>query len=181
MTFNKTWNFHYEILKPWIAKILKRSDYGGYKNCHFHQRKQMKIALMNENGKDKLLNPLLITLVCCLMMAKRLHVCEMGIKFAALRMILLVIMMSFYENVHLSNILTVVIPFSLVLWPTTQSLDWRGVFQHWNCIVGTLLCAVTTVYRLYVLTLQAFWVPKIYSQVWRRHEPSIIKWKLRTD
>ena len=65
-----------------------------------------------EAGKDKLLNPLLITLACCLMMARRLHVCEMDLKFATHRKIMLKIMTSFYKSVHLSKRLTVVIAFA---------------------------------------------------------------------
>ena len=71
-----------------------------------------KVTLMNETGKDKLLNPLLITLACCLMMVRRLHACEMDLKFAALRKSLVVIMMSFYENIHSSKRLTVVVAFA---------------------------------------------------------------------
>ena len=54
----------------------------------------------------------MITLACCLMMAKRLHVCKMDVKFAALRKIMLVIMTSFYKNVSSSKRLTVVVPFA---------------------------------------------------------------------
>ena len=76
------------------------------------QQKTTKSHLMNEAGKDKLLNPLLITLACCLMMARRLHVCEMDLKFATHRKIMLKIMTSFYKSVHLSKRLTVVIAFA---------------------------------------------------------------------
>jgi len=50
---------------------------------------------------------------CFLMMARRLHVYEMDLKFAALKKILLIIMMSFYENVRSSKRLTVVVAFTL--------------------------------------------------------------------
>ena len=73
----------------------------------------MKVTLMNETGKDKPLSPLLISLVCCFMMARRLHACEMDLKFAALRKILLIIITSVYENVRSSNILTVAVTFTL--------------------------------------------------------------------
>ena len=61
---------------------------------------------MNKTVKDKLLNPMLITLARCLMMATslRLHVCQMDLKFDALMEISLIIIMSFYKNVHSSNI-----------------------------------------------------------------------------
>ena len=67
---------------------------------------------MNKAGKDKLLNPLLINLASCLMKEKRLHVCEMDLKFATLRKILLLIMTLFYEKILLSKRLTVVVVFS---------------------------------------------------------------------
>ena len=52
------------------------------------KKKKTKVTLMNEAGNEhKLLNLLLITLACCLMMARRLHVCEMDLKFATLRKI----------------------------------------------------------------------------------------------
>ena len=60
----------------------------------------MKVTLMNKAGKDKLLNPLLIVLTCCLMMARRLNFCKMDLKFTVLGKILLVIIMPFYEKVH---------------------------------------------------------------------------------
>ena len=77
------------------------------------RKKKTKVALINKDGKDKILNLLLVTLVCCLMMARRLHVCEMDLKLAALWKILLAIMMSFSENVHSSKRLTVVVAFAL--------------------------------------------------------------------
>ena len=71
-----------------------------------------KVILMNEGGKNNPMNTLLLTLVCCLMMARRLHACEMGLKFAALLKIMPVIMMSFYDNVRSSKRLTVVVAFT---------------------------------------------------------------------
>jgi len=62
------------------------------------KKKKTQVTLMNKTGKDKLLNPLLITLACCLMMAGRLYIYEMDLKFAKLRKIMLIIMMSFYKN-----------------------------------------------------------------------------------
>ena len=76
------------------------------------KKKKTKVTLMNKSGKDKQLNPFLITLACCLIMARTLHVCKMDLKFATLRNILLVIVTSFYENICSSNILTVVITFA---------------------------------------------------------------------
>ena len=49
-----------------------------------------KTTLMNKTRKDKLLNPLLIILVRCLIMARRLHACKMDLKFSKLRNILLI-------------------------------------------------------------------------------------------
>ena len=58
---------------------------------------------LDERGWEryKLLNPLLITLACCLMMVRKLHrfICKMDLKFAVLRKILLIIMTSFYKKV----------------------------------------------------------------------------------
>ena len=48
-----------------------------------------------------------------LMIARRLHLCKMDLKFAVLRKILLIIMASFYKKVRSSNILTVVVAFAL--------------------------------------------------------------------
>ena len=48
------------------------------------KEKKPKVILMNEAGKDKLQNPLLITLACCLMMARRLHVCKMNLNLPRL-------------------------------------------------------------------------------------------------
>ena len=58
------------------------------------RKKKTKVTLINETGKDKLLNPLLITLACFLMMARRLHVSQMDLKFFVLRKILLIIITS---------------------------------------------------------------------------------------
>ena len=44
-------------------------------------KKKLKINLMNQTGKDKLFTHYL-TLACCLMMARKLHVFEMDLKFA---------------------------------------------------------------------------------------------------
>jgi len=66
-----------------MKKISKRSDYE--RTTPVKTKKKMKVTLMNETGKDKLLNPLLITLECCLIMARRLHTSEVDLKFAALR------------------------------------------------------------------------------------------------
>ena len=97
-----------------MAKILKRYDDGRMTTAISvkEEEKKTKVTLMNEAGKKKLLNPLLITLACCLMMARRLHVCEMDLKFAALRKIMLIVMTSFYENACLSKRLTVVVAFA---------------------------------------------------------------------
>ena len=79
---------------------------------HPSKKKKLKVTLMSKTRKDKPLHPLLITLACCLLIATRLHVYEMDLKFAALRKILLVIMMSFYKKVHLIKRLTVVVPYA---------------------------------------------------------------------
>ena len=49
-----------------------------------------------------------VTLTCCLMMARKLQIYKMDLKFAGLRKILLVIMTSLYKNVHSSKRLTIV-------------------------------------------------------------------------
>jgi len=46
------------------------------------------------------------------MMARKLHVHEIDLKFAALRKIMLVIMMSFYKNIRSNKGLTVVVAFT---------------------------------------------------------------------
>jgi len=38
---------------------------------------------MSKTGKDKLLSPLLVTVACCLLMARRLRACKMDLKIAA--------------------------------------------------------------------------------------------------
>ena len=68
-----------------MTKISKRSDYERTRPVKAKKKNKTKVTLMNETGKDKLLNPLLITLECCLIMARRLHTSEVDLKFAALR------------------------------------------------------------------------------------------------
>ena len=59
-------SMHYELLKPLMAKILKIFDYGKTRTAFSikEEKKGTKFTLMNETGKDKLLNPLFLTLMC---------------------------------------------------------------------------------------------------------------------
>jgi len=95
-----------------MVKILKkRYDYGRARIVT--SVKEKMVTQMNETRKDKLLNPSLITLAYCFMMARRLHVGKIDLKFVMPRKIFFVKMTSYYENVNSSNILIVVIAFAL--------------------------------------------------------------------
>ena len=95
-----------------MVKISKRCDDGRARTTTSIKEKKTRVTLMKEAKKDKLLNPLLTTLAFCLMMARRLHVYEMDLKFAALRKMVLIIMVSFYENIRSSKRLKVVVAFA---------------------------------------------------------------------
>ena len=91
-----------------------RSDCGRMRTAASikEKKKKTKVTLMNKTGKGKLLNTLLIALACCLVMARRLHVCILDLNFAILGKILLAIMKPFYMNACSSKILTVVVAFN---------------------------------------------------------------------
>ena len=104
-------NSGYQELKPLMAKSGR--DLTMEEQELPLPSKTKRITLMNDTGKNKRLNPLLITLACCLMIARRFHVWKMNLKFSALWKMLLITMTSFYENVHSSNTFTVVVTFAL--------------------------------------------------------------------
>jgi len=68
----------------------------------------MKFIDLDHAGNDKLLNQLLLSLGCWLMLARRFCVYNAGLKVDAAREILTVIMMSNNENVRLCKRHTVV-------------------------------------------------------------------------
>jgi len=59
-----------------------------------------KIIYLDDARKDKLLHWLLLSLVCWLMLGRKLCVYNVGLKVDVRREISTVVMMSYYENVH---------------------------------------------------------------------------------
>jgi len=95
------------------------------------ERKTVKAKFidLNHAGNDKLLNRLLLSLGCSLMLARRFYVYNVGLKVDAAREILTVIMMSNDENVRSCKRHTVV----------------RHAFCFWRSLFYFLASQLTTV------------------------------------
>jgi len=89
----------------------------------------MKFIDLDHAGNDKLLNRLLLSLGCWLMLARRFCVFNAGLKVDAAQEILTVIMTSNNENVHSCKRYTVV----------------RRTFCFWRSLCPFLASRLTTV------------------------------------
>jgi len=117
-------------------------------------KKKVKVKFidLDHAGNDKLLNQLLLSLGCWLMLARRFCVYNAGLKVDVAREILTVIMMSNDENIHLYKRHTVVhrtfcfwqslCPF-LALRLTTVSLDNRFWYKLPVTFSATLILYVS--------------------------------------
>jgi len=103
ITFNESKSAHSTLINPTIVQVLRKCDDLERRTGYFRQRKKKvktKFINLDHAGNDKLLNRLLLSLGCWLMLARRFCVYNMGLKVDAAREILTVIMTSNDENVR---------------------------------------------------------------------------------
>jgi len=115
------------------VQILKKCDDWERRTGYFHQRrKKMNFIDLDHAGNDKLLNRLLLSLGCWLMLARRFCVYNASLKIDTVQEILTVIMTSNDENVRSCKRHTVVCHAFCFWWSlclflalrlTTVSLD----------------------------------------------------------
>jgi len=84
---------------------------------------------LDDAGNDKLLHWLLLSLVCWLMLARRLCAYNAGLKVDASREILTVVMTSCYENIHLCKRHAAV---CCMLWFWRFALLFLGLATHYR-------------------------------------------------
>jgi len=83
------------------VQVLKKYDDWERRTGYFRQKKvKTKFIFLDDAGNGKLLHWLLLSLVCWLMLARRLCVYNAGLKVDTSGEILTVVMTSYYENVR---------------------------------------------------------------------------------
>jgi len=140
------------------VQVLKKCDDWERRTGYFCQRKKKvktKFIHLDHPGNDKLLNQLLLSLGCWLMLVRRFCVYNAGFKVDVAWEILTVIMTSNDENVRSSKRHTVVqLIVHLHLQLEAQYSTFPHVFFFWQLLCPFLASRLTTVSLDYTIKLK---------------------------